>query len=80
MIYLSQANSFNHLRLFFPQGVNLFVKNLDDSIDDERLREEFKAFGTITSAKVMIEEGRSKGVYSPLYGISHSIVLATLWY
>ena len=62
MIYLSQANSFNHAPLFLPQGVNLFVKNLDDSIDDERLREEFKAFGTITSAKVMIEEGRSKGV------------------
>jgi polyadenylate-binding protein len=43
------------------QGVNLFVKNLDDSIDDERLREEFKDFGTITSARVMVEDGRSKG-------------------
>jgi len=48
-------------RLNRYQGVNLFVKNLDDTIDDERLREEFKTFGTITSAKVMIEEGRSKG-------------------
>lgn len=43
------------------QGVNLYVKNLDDSIDDERLREEFSPYGTITSAKVMCEEGRSKG-------------------
>lgn len=43
------------------QGVNLFVKNLDDSIDDARLRKEFNSFGTITSAKVMMEEGRSKG-------------------
>nr|XP_029712028.1 polyadenylate-binding protein 1-like [Aedes albopictus] len=43
------------------QGVNLYVKNLDDSIDDERLREEFSPFGTITSAKVMLERGRSKG-------------------
>lgn len=43
------------------QGVNLFIKNLDDSIDDARLRKEFNAFGTITSAKVMMEEGRSKG-------------------
>ncbi len=43
------------------QGVNLYVKNLDDSIDDERLRQEFSPFGTITSAKVMTEEGRSKG-------------------
>ena len=43
------------------QGVNLYVKNLDDTIDDERLRQEFSPFGTITSAKVMTEEGRSKG-------------------
>lgn len=43
------------------QGVNLYVKNLDDTIDDERLRKEFAPFGTITSAKVMMEDGRSKG-------------------
>lgn len=48
-------------RLTRYQGVNLYVKNLDDSIDDERLRKEFSPFGTITSAKVMLEEGRSKG-------------------
>ncbi|KAK6339029.1 Protein phosphatase PP2A regulatory subunit B [Orbilia brochopaga] len=35
------------------QGVNLYVKNLDDEIDDERLRQEFSPYGTITSAKVM---------------------------
>ena len=35
------------------QGVNLYVKNLDDNIDDERLRKEFSQFGTITSAKVI---------------------------
>ncbi|XP_065547724.1 polyadenylate-binding protein 1-like isoform X2 [Lathamus discolor] len=33
------------------QGVNLYVKNLDDGIDDERLRKEFSPYGTITSAK-----------------------------
>ncbi|CCE62012.1 hypothetical protein TPHA_0B03420 [Tetrapisispora phaffii CBS 4417] len=43
------------------QGVNLFVKNLDDSIDDEKLEAEFAPFGSITSAKVMRnEEGKSK--------------------
>merc|ERR1712218_206693 len=43
------------------QGVNLYVKNLDDTVDDDRLRKEFTPFGTITSAKVMNEDGRSKG-------------------
>lgn len=43
------------------QGVNLYIKNLDDSVDDDKLREEFSQFGTITSAKVMVEDGRSKG-------------------
>ena len=37
------------------QGVNLFLKNLDDKIDDERLRKEFSKFGNITSAKVILE-------------------------
>ncbi len=41
--------------------MNLFVKNLDDTIDDEKLRQEFADFGTITSARVMVEDGRSKG-------------------
>ncbi|XP_041433628.1 embryonic polyadenylate-binding protein A isoform X4 [Xenopus laevis] len=43
------------------QGVNLYVKNLDDGIDDDRLRKEFLPYGTITSAKVMTEGGHSKG-------------------
>ncbi|XP_052085605.1 polyadenylate-binding protein 1-like [Mytilus californianus] len=43
------------------RNLNVYVKNLDDNIDDERLKEEFSQFGTITSAKVMTEGGRSKG-------------------
>ena len=29
------------------QGVNLYIKNLDDTIDDEKLRKEFSPFGSI---------------------------------
>lgn len=44
------------------QGVNLYVKNLDDSVDDEVLKQNFEAYGKITSAKVMCDDnGRSKG-------------------
>ncbi|KAG9478585.1 hypothetical protein GDO78_012311 [Eleutherodactylus coqui] len=43
------------------QAANLYIKNLDVGIDDERLQREFSPFGTITSAKVMTEGGRSKG-------------------
>lgn len=43
------------------RGFNLYVKNLDDTITDEDLRQKFSSCGQITSAKVMMEEGRSKG-------------------
>ncbi|KAJ7940582.1 polyadenylate binding protein [Mycena leptocephala] len=44
------------------QGVNLYIKNLEDDVDDEKLRAEFEPFGSVTSCKVMRDEkGTSKG-------------------
>ena len=36
------------------QGVNLYVKNLEDEVDDERLCKEFNKFGSITSVRVLL--------------------------
>lgn len=44
------------------QGTNVYIKNLEDDVDDEKLRTEFEPFGTITSVKVMRDDkGISKG-------------------
>uniref|UniRef100_A0A7S2SAR9 PABP n=1 Tax=Mucochytrium quahogii TaxID=96639 RepID=A0A7S2SAR9_9STRA len=37
------------------QGVNLYVKNLDEKVTDEVLHKEFAIFGSITSVRVMRE-------------------------
>lgn len=51
-----------HERMQKYQGVNLYIKNLSDDVDDEKLREEFSKFGTITSCKVMRDDkGLSRG-------------------
>lgn len=38
------------------QGANLYLKNLDDSINDEKLKELFSEFGNITSCKVYLAQ------------------------
>ncbi|XP_059631499.1 polyadenylate-binding protein 3-like [Cornus florida] len=44
------------------QGANLYLKNLDARINDEKLKELFSEFGTVTSCKVMLDpQGVSKG-------------------
>jgi len=43
------------------QGLNLYVKNLDDDIDEEKLKQIFSKFGTITSAKVVTSNNVSRG-------------------
>jgi len=44
------------------QGVNLYIKNLEDDVDDDKLRAEFEVFGAVTSCKVMRDDkGTSKG-------------------
>ncbi|KAL8143755.1 hypothetical protein V2J09_016787 [Rumex salicifolius] len=44
------------------KGANLYVKNLDDSVDDDKLKELFSPFGSVASCKVMRDpNGISRG-------------------
>ena len=43
------------------KGINIYIKNLDTSIDDDKLREEFSPYGNITSAKIMMKQDISRG-------------------
>jgi polyadenylate-binding protein len=50
------------LKISKYQGINLYIKNIEDDIDEERVRKEFSAYGTIKSCKIMTDEkGTSKG-------------------
>jgi polyadenylate-binding protein len=50
------------LKISKYQGINLYIKNIEDEIDEERLRKEFSAFGVIKSCKIMLDEKNiSKG-------------------
>ena len=45
------------------QGVNVYVKNLDEGVTEGMMHEAFSPYGTITSARVMVDNtsGQSKG-------------------
>jgi len=44
------------------QGLNLYIKYIEDHVDEETLKKEFEKFGKITSLKIMRnEKGVSKG-------------------
>ena len=45
------------------QGVNVYVKNLDEGVTDDTMHEAFSPYGTITSARVTVDNtsGKSKG-------------------
>merc|ERR1711966_154380 len=44
------------------QGVNLYVKNLDETLEDAAFKEAFEVYGQITSCKIMRDDkGNAKG-------------------
>jgi len=44
------------------EGRNLYVKNLSDAIDEAKLKEEFAAYGSVTSVKIVADSnGRTRG-------------------
>lgn len=59
---LKQKHKDNFVAKFTVGWPNLYVKNLSESIDETRLREIFRSYGKIVSAKVIRDEnGKSKG-------------------
>jgi polyadenylate-binding protein len=59
----NKTEKFREEKLSLYQGINLYLKNLDDSVTDEMLVKEFSAFGPVTSCKVMRDDktGSSRG-------------------
>mmetsp|Transcript_9066 Transcript_9066/g.13637 ORF Transcript_9066/g.13637 Transcript_9066/m.13637 type:complete len:613 (-) Transcript_9066:203-2041(-) len=46
------------------QGMNLYVKNIDEALTEEQFRELFAPFGTITSCRVVRDQGYAFVCYS----------------
>jgi polyadenylate-binding protein len=56
----SRQDQLNLERVTKYQGMNLYVKNISDTISDEIFRDSFAPFGTITSARIMRETNEPK--------------------
>lgn len=57
-----QFQAIKEEKIMKSQGVNLYVKNLEDDVDEEKLRGIFAPYGTITSCKIMTDEkSKSRG-------------------
>lgn len=56
----TRQDTLNLERVTKYQGMNLYVKNISDTISDEIFREAFTPFGTITSARIMRENNEAK--------------------
>jgi hypothetical protein len=61
--WVEAPHGFSYLIKGFPVGNKLYVGNLAYSVRDESLQQSFSQFGSVTSAKVMMDRdtGRSKG-------------------
>ncbi|CAH8295228.1 unnamed protein product [Eruca vesicaria subsp. sativa] len=52
----------------YEKGTNLYVKNIDDIVNDEKLKEMFAEFGDVTSSKTMLSHMRPN---APMGGFHH---------
>jgi polyadenylate-binding protein len=59
---LKLKKEWEQMKLNKYQGINLYIKHLEDDIDEERLKKEFSPFGNIISCKIMTgDNNNSKG-------------------
>ena len=77
-IELKKMNLDKRKRVSSTDARNLFIRNLDDVIDDDFLRNEFSLYGTITRAKVMTEDGRSKGFGFVSFSLPEEATIAAI--